>query len=259
LNKGAVMNFEEWMVSEGLSSSTVEKYAGALSGSLTKWAQLHEITFAPLEEVDDVELFTAISEKIATTAEFSIHNKRGNQMYSAALHKYAAYLSAVEKNIVGGRHFEEEILEIEKELEESPEFDPQNQTDARKKMLRQIVVRQGQRKFRLKLIAAYDAKCAITHCGVLPILEAAHITPYLGNTTNLAANGILLRSDIHTLWDLGLIAIHPTSKYVFVDASITDDTYRALHRTTPSEPSDIANKPSTAALAKQWELLQKRA
>ncbi|WP_169719739.1 HNH endonuclease, partial [Novosphingobium acidiphilum] len=54
---------------------------------------------------------------------------------------------------------------------------------------------------------AYDGKCAVTSCAIEPLLEAAHIHPYLGPKTNHVTNGMLLRADIHTLFDLGLLAI----------------------------------------------------
>lgn len=178
-------------------------------------------------------------------------------MYGAALNKYAAFLAANENNTLSASVFFADLLAIANENERAVGFDPDNQEDARRKMLRQIVVRQGQRKFRATLIKAYGAKCAITHCGVLDILEAAHITPYLGAATNLPANGILLRSDIHTLWDLGLVAIDPYSLRVLVNPQITDETYRSLHGTTATEPTDLACKPSSAALKAQWTLFQK--
>lgn len=62
----------------------------------------------------------------------------------------------------------------------------------------------------------YQGQCGITGCAVKPLLEAAHVTPYLGEYTNNFANGFLLRADIHTLWDLGLIAAHPDTRSVWV-------------------------------------------
>lgn len=61
--------------------------------------------------------------------------------------------------------------------------------------------RLGQSKFRKELLKAYDNTCAVTGCEVLEILEAAHIQPYSGAHTSTVTNGILLRSDIHDLFD----------------------------------------------------------
>lgn len=90
------------------------------------------------------------------------------------------------------------------------EFPPINsELDARERIRASIVQRQGQPAFRDALLQAYERQCAITGCTVLQILEAAHIMPYMGKPTNRVDNGLLLRSDLHTLFDLGLIWINP--------------------------------------------------
>jgi putative restriction endonuclease len=87
------------------------------------------------------------------------------------------------------------------------DFDARNIRDARDRINRSIAVRRGQQAFRAKLIAAYDRKCVVTGCDVEDLLEAAHIQPYRGSHTNHIQNGLLLRSDIHTLFDCRMIAI----------------------------------------------------
>ena len=80
--------------------------------------------------------------------------------------------------------------------------------DYRENVVRTIKARRGQSKFRRDLLNAYNCKCAITGCAVDSVLEAAHISPYLGKHTNLVGNGILLRADIHMLFDLGLLGFN---------------------------------------------------
>jgi putative restriction endonuclease len=133
------------------------------------------------------------------------------------------------------------------DADDNDAFDPTNQKDAREKVLREIKARRGQRKFRDALIDAYDGRCAITGCDVLDVLEAAHITPYLGPATNHVTNGLLLRADLHTLFDMGLIAVDPKTKYVLVAPSIKDPVYQKLHgkplrltKSSASAPSDKA-------------------
>lgn len=77
--------------------------------------------------------------------------------------------------------------------------------DSRIRELRAVVVREGQGEFRAGLLNAYENQCAMTGCAVIEILEAAHIKPYLGAETNRTDNGLLLRADIHTLFDKGLL------------------------------------------------------
>jgi hypothetical protein len=87
----------------------------------------------------------------------------------------------------------------------SQTYSPTEVEDSRERILREITIRQGQGAFRSGLLTAYEGRCAITGSAVKQVLEAAHITPYLGPETNHISNGLLLRSDLHTLWDRGLI------------------------------------------------------
>ena len=56
---------------------------------------------------------------------------------------------------------------------------------------------------------AYDRRCAVTGEKTLPVLEAAHIRPYAESGPHLVSNGLLLRSDLHTLFDRGYITVTP--------------------------------------------------
>lgn len=82
-------------------------------------------------------------------------------------------------------------------------------TDTRNSVLRAIKARRGQRKFRNALLKRYGAQCLISGCQLLDVLEAAHIWPYRGDQDNHPGNGLLLRADLHTLFDLDLIGICP--------------------------------------------------
>lgn len=86
--------------------------------------------------------------------------------------------------------------------------DPTDIEDGRKKIERMVTLRQGQPAFRKALMDAYERRCAVTGCTIDDVLEAAHISPYLGDHTNHVTNGLLLRADIHTLFDRGLIKVH---------------------------------------------------
>lgn len=70
-----------------------------------------------------------------------------------------------------------------------------------------IKTRRGQRDFRDRLLAAYRRRCAVTGSMVDAILEAAHIVPHAEKTDYVTRNGILLRADVHTLFDLNLLVI----------------------------------------------------
>lgn len=130
-----------------------------------------------------------------------------------------------------------------------PPFDPQGVEDGRKKILAAVARRQGQAKFRERLFDAYEAKCAITRTDVPDVLQAAHITPYLGPETNDVTNGLLLRADLHTLFDLGLVRVNPNSLSVSVSPSLIGTEYWSLDGKTLFVPAKVSHRPSTAALA----------
>lgn len=75
------------------------------------------------------------------------------------------------------------------------------------KRLREVAIRRGQTEFRQALLAAYDRRCAVTGSGVVNLLEAAHIIPHAEGRNYSVTNGLLLRADIHTLFDLHLLSI----------------------------------------------------
>lgn len=67
--------------------------------------------------------------------------------------------------------------------------------------------RLGQGAFRVLVTDAYSRRCAITGERTLPVLEAAHIKPYSESGPHLVSNGILLRSDLHILFDDGYVTV----------------------------------------------------
>ena len=84
--------------------------------------------------------------------------------------------------------------------------------DERRRRLAQSVVREGQGSFRLRLMEAYEGRCAITGERTEPVLEAAHIQDYLGPASNHVQNGLVLRADWHSLYDEGLVTIVPRER-----------------------------------------------
>ncbi|MBA3596224.1 MAG: HNH endonuclease [Methylibium sp.] len=104
-------------------------------------------------------------------------------------------------------------------------------------------------------MAAYRGRCAISGCAVSAILEAAHIVPYLGDHTNHVQNGILLRADIHSLFDLGLITIAPDTYSVTLAPELIGSEYAALEGQRLSLPADKNFCPSTDALRQRpWPI-----
>lgn len=120
--------------------------------------------------------------------------------------------------------------------------------DARVRVAGSIVRRSGQAAFRRALLEAYGYRCAVTGCEVAEVLDAAHILPYRGEHTNSVTNGLLLRTDIHTLFDLGLLAIDPDHRNVILAMALREGEYGRLHGSALAEPTDSAHRPSTSAL-----------
>jgi hypothetical protein len=104
-------------------------------------------------------------------------------------------------------------------------FNPVTIKDVRKRIRASIVQRQGQGLFRRRLLEAYGRRCAITGCATEAVLEAVHITPYLGKAANDLTNGLLLRSDLHTLFDLGLIGVDPSTFTLVLSRSLHNGDY----------------------------------
>jgi putative restriction endonuclease len=114
--------------------------------------------------------------------------------------------------------------------------------------------RLGQGAFRILVTEAYKRRCTITGERTLPVLEAAHIKPYSVSGPHRINNGLLLRSDLHKLFDLGYMTI-TTDLHVEVSRRIKEDyengrEYYALHgKKLMSLPSVSEDKPSNDYIA----------
>ncbi len=74
---------------------------------------------------------------------------------------------------------------------------------------RTVRARLGQRPFQALVLDAYHRRCAVTGDKIRPVLQAAHILPVTQGGENRLDNGLLLRSDVHTLFDGGYLSIDP--------------------------------------------------
>lgn len=87
---------------------------------------------------------------------------------------------------------------------------------------RLIASRLGQGGFRLSVLDAYQRRCAITGERITPVLEAAHIKPYAYQGPHAVSNGLLLRSDLHRLFDLGYVSVDPDYRFL-VSSRLQDE------------------------------------
>jgi HNH endonuclease len=88
--------------------------------------------------------------------------------------------------------------------------------------------RLGQGGFRIMVTDAYERRCAVTVEKALPVLEAAHIRPLSQGGAHDVSNGVLLRSDVHTLFDLGYVTI--TDRHRFrVSSRLKEEFHNGEH------------------------------
>lgn len=141
-----------------------------------------------------------------------------------------------------------QIEDAQDDAEVDGSFDAGDIQDARNRVMASIVRRRGQRKFREALLDAYGSACAITGCQVVEILEAAHIYGYKGDQTNVCANGLLLRADMHTLFDLKLIAVESESMTLRVSPALARTEYAELEGRKLADTKDLGQRPSRIEL-----------
>lgn len=124
-------------------------------------------------------------------------------------------------------------------------------------VLRSIRARRGQAKFRNGLIDRYGARCMISGCEIMEIVEAAHIWPYRGDEDHVLTNGLLMRSDLHTLFDYDLIGIDPVTLTVRVGRrSRTAFTGGSMARRLAQEAISRMKKHSDCVGRLSWKRLK---
>jgi putative restriction endonuclease len=98
----------------------------------------------------------------------------------------------------------------------------------------------------------YGRRCAITRERTLPALEAAHIRPYGAGGEHEARNGLLLRRDIHSLFDAGYVTVSPDLRFE-VSRRIKEEFdngrhYYELHGQSIAAPDVVSRRPDPEAL-----------
>lgn len=120
----------------------------------------------------------------------------------------------------------------------------------------EVKPRLGQGLFSLAVRDAYRGACAVTgeHSG--PVLEAAHIIPYAKGGEHRVDNGLLLRSDLHRLYDRGYVTVTPDYEFM-VGEKLRNDfnngrSYYALSGSKIALPSTVVHRPSLERL--EWHM-----
>jgi hypothetical protein len=135
--------------------------------------------------------------------------------------------------------------EVIREFGEAPNDDlTKLQTYARR-------IRRGQVKFRAKLLHLYGNKCAISGWAPARVLDAAHISRHADTGLNHSSNGLLLRTDLHVLFDEGLLRINPTTMKVELDKALRATEYWSFNGTKLRLRHD-RSQPSRKHLKSRW-------
>jgi putative restriction endonuclease len=91
-----------------------------------------------------------------------------------------------------------------------------------------IKLRRGTEAFRDSMLERYDSTCVMTGCRAIDVLESTHIWPLSDLENDDPSNGLLLRSDVHTLFDLHLIGVEPGTLAIHLDPALLKD-YASLN------------------------------
>jgi len=126
-----------------------------------------------------------------------------------------------------------------------------------------IAPRLGQGSFRALVTDAYSYRCAISGERTLPVLQAAHIRPYAEEGPNEVSNGLLLRSDLHTLFDRYYMTVEPNERTIVVSRRIREEfengrDYYALNDRQLTQPVMASAMPSVEYLTHHFERFHQR-
>jgi putative restriction endonuclease len=119
---------------------------------------------------------------------------------------------------------------------------------------RLVQPRLGQATFRIAVLEAYGRGCAVTEEHSLPALEASHIRPYAQDGPHEVRNGLLLRADLHRLFDTGYATVTPDLR-LEISARLREDyhngrSYYPLQGARVQVPTPESHRPDKAFL--EW-------
>lgn len=115
------------------------------------------------------------------------------------------------------------------------------------------LVRPNQQLFRAMLLKSYDQTCAVTGSKVVPALEAAHIRPFSYERIDKVENGLLLRADVHRLFDRNLVGVNPTKMETVVSKLLIGTEYEEYAGVELIVPSDQRFRPAVQYLEDHFQ------
>jgi len=134
-------------------------------------------------------------------------------------------------------------------------FDTYGLGDERKYAVSRNVQREGANAFRSGVLWAWKRRCAITGTSVECTLDAAHIYPYNGSSTNVLSNGIALRSDLHALFDNHLISLRYVGRNLILEiaSELRGTEYDAYSGKSLTLPEAKSSRPHLKVVEYHYE------
>ncbi|MBL8908650.1 MAG: HNH endonuclease [Rhizobiales bacterium] len=219
---------------------------GILSNSTILPLQLAWETFGELNGTPNYEAFRLAIQKYRRDEKVGLTTNIGCRVLVEPVflpeHRWLDLPSSWSLNVMGGKRYGtedaeayqlwERLLGVGSTLAASAPFGFYEQT-ARYGEPTLITPRLGQRAFRIAVTESYGRQCCVTDGKVLPALDAAHIKPYSDGGLHAKPNGILLRRDIHSIFDAGFVTVDPEYRFV-VSRKVKEvfnngEEYRRLH------------------------------
>jgi len=136
----------------------------------------------------------------------------------------------------------------EKQLQKLRAEEEEDSQQSRQAIINSIIRRRGHPALRETLLKAYEARCAVTNFCAPDTLEVARILPWREGKTHHPSNALLLRTDIHTLFDLGKLAIDTRSMTVVLAEELMNSSYRLVAGRPLRYPEDETMRPDPEAL-----------
>jgi hypothetical protein len=223
---------KRFQVARGLPSARGSRPNSVQPDYNIEWTVTYLVNLGCVLKVDHMRFITAAGQELLKMPLSDIYN------VVKAFH-----------NAGGNRELQ---LEIENEMTSEDLEDPDDH-DARVRDFRETVIRIGTYPFRSALMKAYRGRCAITESEVAQVLQAAHVIRYLGPHTNRVDNGLLLRVDLHQLFDKDFIGIDPSTRKVHISKKLVGTEYEKFSDRQLAEPSTNRQRPNRQRLEQRWQ------
>lgn len=200
--------------------------ATASVGDITENGEFYNVVLKDVALIERPFNFRKIGEqKTGSRLLDYVNAHRHHHAYYIEDDDYADFMAVIKKLTApmpqeANQHYTSDIDQALKEHKQSILDGLKN------RRLAAIKPRSGQQAFRASLIKLYNGRCVITGCNVPEALEAAHVIPHTGDAIwDRPENGLLLRRDLHALFDAMMWTIHPESGHIKISSKLRGTPY----------------------------------